>query len=109
MGIRRIITLLVVAISGLIIVGLIIPTETEPSQSTRVILEHHEETYIAPVCFEDAAASNHIEETTLERALELNYQPHSSCTEEALTSEQNSFIVGLLKDIGILSKKWDNW
>lgn len=109
MGVRRLTTILVVAVCGLIIVGLIVKTETKPDASTRVILEHNEETYIAPICFEKAEASNYIEETTLERAEALNYEPHSSCTENALASEQNSFIVGLLKDVGILSKKWDDW
>src|SRR5690625_7238228 len=109
MGIRRLITIIVIVLSGLIIVGLIVPAEVKPSANTRVILEHNEETYIAPICFEKAEASNYIEETTLERAEALNYEPHSSCTENALASEQNSFIVGLLKDVGILSKKWDDW
>jgi len=109
MGIRRLITIIVIVLSGLIIVGLIVPAEVKPSANTRVILEHNEETYIAPICFEEANASNYIEETTLERAEELNYPPHSSCTEEALENEKSPFIVALLKNVGILSKKWDNW
>lgn|SRR5690625_1646772 len=109
MSIRRIIMFTVIVISGLIIIGLVIPTEVKPSLDTRVILEHNEETYIAPICFEEAEASNYIEETTLERAQELNYAPHSACTEEALEGEESSLLVGLLKNIGILSKKWDHW
>lgn len=109
MNARRMITWLTIVICSLIIIGFIVPTETKPPESTRVILEHYEETYIAPVCFEDAEASNNIEETTLKHAKELNYVPDSSCTEDALKPEKNSFISGWLKDIGVLSMQWDDW
>lgn len=90
-------------------VGVLIPRETTPSDSTRVILEHHEQTYIAPICFEDANATNFLEESTLIRAIELNYDMHSNCTKEALASEQDPFIISLLKELGILRKPWDSW
>ena len=109
MNMKRLLTLSIVLIAGLIIIGFIVPVETKPSDSTRVILEHHQKTYITPTCFEASNPSNFIEDSTLGQANELDYKPHSSCTEDALESEQNPYIIGLLKDLGILSKKWDSW
>lgn len=106
---KRLLILLIVLTAGLIFIGFIIPVETEPSDSTRVILEHHQRTYIAPVCFEDANASNFIEDSTLGQAHKIEYEADSTCTEDALTSEKNPLIIGLLKDIGILSTEWDSW
>lgn len=77
------ILLLVVTISA----SFFLTRETKPSADTRVILDHTSKTYIAPTCFEDAEATNFLSETTLQEAYELNYQPHSACTENALKSE----------------------
>lgn len=100
-------------IAMLIIVGFIIPKETEPSPDTRIILEHTYKTYIAPGlgCFEksDPTPTNYLQDSRLEEALRLNYEPHDSCTVEALESEKESLLISLLKDIGILKKKWDVW
>lgn len=104
---------LIVLIIGLIVfvigLGFIIPRETTPPSSTRVILEHNEKTYIAPSCFEQANASNFLEETTLEHAKEINYEAHSDCTKEALMSEKDSLIISLLKQFGLISTPWDSW
>lgn len=51
---------------------------------SRVILDHHHKTYIAPSCFEESDPTNFIEDSTLGEAEELGYPPHSACTEEAL-------------------------
>lgn len=109
MNMKRLLILSIILMIGLIITGFILPVETKPSDSTRVILEHHQQTYIAPTCFEESDATNFIEESTLEQAYELDYGAHSTCTDKALRSEHNSFIIGLLKDLGILTKKWDSW
>lgn len=103
---------LTVMIIGLIgaalIIGMIIPRETQPSADTRIILEHTYQTYIAPICFEASDPTNFLEEATLKKAESLNYPPHSSCTEKALESESDRFIPSLLKEIGIMDKKWDS-
>lgn len=106
---KRLLLLCIFLIIGLFIISFIIPKETKPSDSTRVILEHHQKTFIAPTCFEESDPSNFIEDSTLGQAHELDYKAHSSCTEDALESEQNSLFIGLLQDLGILSKKWDSW
>ncbi|GAB3797662.1 hypothetical protein [Virgibacillus kimchii] len=107
---------LIILIVGLLIVSFFIPKETKPSSDTRIILEHTYQTYIAPgqpgdYCFEQSnpTPTNYLEDSTLEKAWDLNYEPHDSCTEEALESERDSLFFSLLKDIGILNKKWDDW
>lgn len=92
-----------------IVISAIIPKETHPSDDTRVILDHTYHSYIAPVCFEDSDPTNFLEEATLEKARELNYEPHTECTEQALKSEKDKLLTSILKDIGIMKKKWDNW
>lgn len=93
----------------LVFVGFFIPRVTLPSADTRVILEHTYKTYIVPSCFEESDATNFLEESTLQKAQELLYKPHSSCTEDALKGEKDRLIVSLLKEIGIVDKKWDDW
>lgn len=104
------VTMLIVV---LIIIGFIIPKETKPSSDTRIILEHTYKTYIAPGlgCFEksDPTPTNYLQDSTLGEIERLNYEPHDACTEKALESEKDPLLISLLKDIGILNKKWDNW
>lgn len=86
-----------------------IPRENVPAPETRVILEHSFRTYIAPSCFEQADATNFLEEETLEKALELNYPPHSSCTEKAFEGNRDSGFIRLLKELDIVEKKSKDW
>ncbi len=106
---RRLPILLIILVAMLIIVSFFIPRETKPSPDTRIILEHTYKTYIAPRCFEQSNATNFLQDSTLEEAQNLNYDPHDSCTEAELKSEKDPLFISLLKDIGILNKKWDNW
>lgn len=100
---------LILVLIVLVLVSAFIPKETQPSGDTRVILEHTHETYIAPVCFEESDPTNFLEDSTLEAAEKLNYPPHSECTEKALEGEKDRLLTSLLKDMGIMSKKWDEW
>lgn len=106
---KRIILRIIFFIGLLILASYFIPRETKPSADTRIILEHNKKAYIAPLCFEDSDPTNYLGDSTLGKAKELNYKPNSSCTEEALKGEKDSLFISLLKDIGILSKKWDDW
>lgn len=105
----KLLTFLTMVVVILIIVSFFIPKETKPSPDTRIILEHNYHTYIAPKCYQQSNPTNYIQDSTLEGARDLNYDPHDSCTVEALESEKDSLLISLLKDSGILSKKWDNW
>lgn len=102
--------LIVTVLLGLVILtSFFISRTVQPSLDTRVVLEHTYKTYIAPSCFETAEATNFLEESTLGNAQTLDYKPHSACTEDALEAENNSLFISLLKEIGIIDKKWDNW
>ncbi|WP_142827458.1 hypothetical protein [Planococcus soli] len=86
-----------------------IPRENVPADESRVILEHSFRTYIAPSCFEQAEATNFLEESTLETAKELNYPPHSSCTEKAFEGNRDSGFIRLMKELGIMEKESTDW
>lgn len=105
---RTLITLLAIIIIA-IVASLVIPKETKPSANTRIILEHHYHTYIAPTCFQQNEVTNYLEDSTLGKAKSLNYEPHDACTETALESEKDSLFISVLKDIGFINKKWDEW
>lgn len=101
--------MIVALIIVFVLIGMLVPRETHPSDDTRVILDHTYHTYIAPVCFEDSNPTNFLEEATLQKAESLNYPPHSPCTEKALESEKDRLLPSLLKQMGIMDKKWDSW
>ncbi|WP_373895236.1 hypothetical protein ACUL41_14620 [Virgibacillus natechei] len=100
--------LVLVLIGIILIAGFTIPKETHPSSDTRIILEHNKSTYMAPSCFEQSNPTNYLEDAVLQDAEDLNYEANGTCTEDAFESEQDSLVVSLLKDIGILDKKWDD-
>lgn|SRR5690606_6599777 len=106
---KKLFVLVPIIIIAVVLISLFIPRDTQPASDTRVILEHTHKTYIAPMCFEGSNATNFIAESTLEEAHSLSYNPHNSCTEDALTAETDSLLVSLLKEMGILDTKWDNW
>lgn len=94
---------------ALILLSLVIQKETKPAKNTRIILEHTYQTYVAPVCFEQSDTTNFLEDSTLEVAYEMEFAPHDSCTEEALSGKKESLFVSLLRDIGFIQKEWDKW
>lgn len=95
--------------ASLLLLLFFIPRENTPAPESRVVLEHSFRTYIAPSCFEQADATNFLEESTLEQAQELNYPPHSSCTEKAFEGNQDSGFIRLLKELGIMEKESQDW
>ena len=105
----KILTFVIILIAALIMTSFLINKDTKPSSDTRIILEHTYHTYIAPECFQQSNPTNYLQDSTLGETLRLNYEPHDACTEEALESEKDPLIISLLKDVGILNKKWDNW
>ena len=106
---KKTIIILTSIIWVLLIASFIIERETEPSPDTRIYLEHTYKTYIAPNCLQESEPSNYILESTLQEAEDLGYPPHSECTENELKPEKNKLIVHILKELGIVEKKWDNW
>lgn len=92
-----------------LLIFLFIPRENAPPPSTRVVLEHTYRTYIAPSCFQGADATNFLEESTLQHAKDLNYPPHSECTEAAFENNRDSRITSILKEFGIIEKETEDW
>jgi len=93
----------------ILIVTLFIPGKTSPPDHTRVILEYTHNSYIAPPCFEQSDATNNIGEDDYAAAQEMDLQAHDSCTKGEMEAEESSLLVAFLKDIGLLSTKWDGW
>lgn len=106
---KRIGILIGLAAAAALIVFFFLPRENSPSPRTRVILEHTHRTYIAPSCFDEADATNFLEDSTLEKAQELQYPPHSSCTEESFKGNRDSPFISLLKELGIKEKDSPDW
>ncbi|GAB3068362.1 hypothetical protein [Virgibacillus ainsalahensis] len=100
---------LIILFAAILVASFLIPKETQPSADTRIVLEHSKSTYIAPTCFEQSNPTNWLEDATLEDAGELDYPPEGACTEEAMKGVRDSLFISILKDVGILDKKWDNW
>lgn len=106
---KKLLVLLPMILTAGVLISLFIPRETLPSSDTRLILEHRYQTYIAPGCFEKSNPTNFLEDSTLQKARALNYKPHDFCTEKALKAEDDSLFNSMLKEMGIIDKKWDNW
>lgn len=97
------------AAAAALLVFLFIPRDNTPPPTARVVLEHTYRTYIAPSCFQGADATNFLEESTLQHAEELNYPPHSDCTEKAFAGTRESRITSILKEFGIVEKETEDW
>jgi hypothetical protein len=95
--------LLVSAINSLFVIHV----ENTPPGDTRIILENHYQTYIAPPCFEQAEVTNDLTEATLERAVAEGYEPESDCTTEALQPERQSLIETMREKLGTKEGRWD--
>lgn len=105
---------LILWLIGIIVVAfvviLFIPSETNPPEDARLILDYTHDTYIAPPCFEqsDPEPTNNIDETEWENAKDM-YEAHDACTEEAMEPEEDTLGISLLKKIGLMNTKWDEW
>jgi hypothetical protein len=84
-----------------------VPINQTPSDDTRMILDHRTKTYIAPICFEESIASNFLEETTLKKVKETDYEANTKCTEEALKGKKSTLFIMLAEKLGIVESKWD--
>ena len=67
-----------------------IPFSFSPPEDTRIILDHDKQTFIAPPCFNQADATNFIEETTYDEVDRTDYKPNSSCTEREVSSKKST-------------------
>src|SRR5690606_16331527 len=88
------------------VIGSFIKTIPIAPPEARMIIDHTLKVYVAPPCFDEADVTNYLEETTFERAVELNYKPESSCTEQAVIGEPRSLLDGVLQSIGLKQGQW---
>ena len=98
-----------ILIAAALIAMMFMPRSNEPSPNTRVVLEHTHRTYIAPSCFDEADATNFLEDATLADAEQLGYPPHSSCTEASFQGNNDSFFIDLMKELGAIEKESEDW
>lgn len=106
---KKIIINIGIVLVSLLIVGFILEKETKPKGDTRLVLEHTYSTYIAPTCFEDSGATNYLEDSDLEMAKQLGYEPNDECTKKALQPIKEKIIISFLHDLGILETEWSTW
>lgn len=92
-----------------ILIFLFVPRDNNPPPNTRVVLEHTYRTYIAPSCFQEADATNFLEESSLQQAKEMDYPPHSACTTEAFKRNKESRFTSILKEFGVVEKESEDW
>ncbi|AJD89748.1 hypothetical protein JMA_04310 [Jeotgalibacillus malaysiensis] len=80
--------LVILGVVAVVVIGGIIAYNVMNEEpNVQVILDHTDNTYVLPECFEQDEPSNYIEQSDMERAVELNYQPGGSCTESAVSGE----------------------
>lgn len=106
---KKVIITIIIIVAVLFILSFIVQKETKPSDKTRIVLEHTYSTYVAPICFNHADVTNYLGDGTLGEANQLEYEPHDDCTVDALAGEKESLFISVLKDIGFIKKKWDEW
>lgn len=106
---KKTIIIIGIILIGLLIVGFGFEKGTKPKGDTRLVLDHTYDTYIAPICFEDSGATNYLEDSDLEMAEQLGYEPNDECTEEALQPIKEKIIISFLHDLGLLKTEWATW
>ncbi|WP_238458006.1 hypothetical protein [Alkalihalobacterium alkalinitrilicum] len=90
-----------------VLVGSLIKTTEVAPANARMIIDHSLNVYVSPPCFNDAEVTNFLEEVTLQQALDMGYNPDSTCTEDSLVGESRSLITQLLEGIGLQAGQWD--
>ncbi|MGY4689705.1 hypothetical protein [Salibacterium sp. K-3] len=95
----------------LVLSGFVIPIQLQAPTNVRVILDHTNQVYVTPPCFNDAELSNFLEESTYGEALQEEYEPESLCTSRSLKENDVTVNEALLKLTGLQPGKWssDMW
>lgn len=100
-------SVLIISIGFLIIFFL--PRDNGPSLTSRVVLEHTYQTYIAPSCFEQENPTNFLEDATLADAEQLGYPPNSDCTREAFEGNRDSMFQIFMKEFEVMEDDKPDW
>ncbi|GEM_PF-2403058 len=90
----------------LAVLFLLVPLPMAPPGGTRMVLDHTQQIYIAPPCFEQANATNYLTETTWKEARQRGYTAEPSCTAERMKSAAVPGWQRLGSLVGYLPKAW---
>lgn len=82
------------------------PLPFHPPGDTRIILDHTLRVYVAPPCFNDAALTNYLTETTWSKAREKGYEPESACTAERMKPTESTIWNKLREMAGLIPSSW---
>ncbi|MBD2868996.1 hypothetical protein [Paenibacillus arenilitoris] len=91
---------------AMVLLLFVIPWPFRPPADTRLILDHTEEVYIAPPCFEQAGATNYLTESTWSKAKASGYRPESACTSDRLKPVPVSLWNWIRERTGVLPSPW---
>lgn len=76
--------------------------------STRIVLDHTYQTYIAPPCYDRAEVTNNLAEGALKHLKDYSsYVPESACTRDSLAPREVTASVWLSQMLGIGKGPWD--
>ncbi|SFE41866.1 hypothetical protein [Alteribacillus iranensis] len=92
----------------LIVSGFLIPVQLTAPPDVRTIVDHTNQVYVTPPCFNEAELTNYLQETTYQEATELGYKPESSCTADSVVEEEVPINIALFKMMGLRETKWDD-
>ncbi|PSL50804.1 hypothetical protein B0H94_10280 [Salsuginibacillus halophilus] len=104
---QKIIVIFIAAVMVLAAVGFVVPVQLSAPPDARIVLDHTNETYVAPACFNDADVTNNLTETTYAEAKRVEYTPESVCTEHELTAQEVPLFMALLQWLGLVSHPWE--
>ncbi|MFZ4450264.1 hypothetical protein [Salibacterium aidingense] len=91
-----------------VISGFFIPVQLSAPPDVRVIVDHTNQIYASPPCFNKAQLSNYLQESDYGEAKELDYEPESTCTSASLIEEDVTMNAALLKLAGVMKSKWSD-
>ncbi|MFD0959060.1 hypothetical protein [Paenibacillus chungangensis] len=101
-------TIIITLTAGLLFAAMFIPISVAPSDEIRIVVDHTNEYFIAPPCFEQAKGlTNHLSDTTLKEALASGYKPESACTAEKVNEKTKTVGYWIGHQLGLVSGDWD--
>ncbi|RSL31128.1 hypothetical protein D7Z54_22710 [Salibacterium salarium] len=95
-----------ILLAAIIISGFFIPIQLSAPPDVRTIVDHTNQEYVSPPCFNDAELSNYLQESYLGEAQQLDYKAESECTTNSLVEEDVTLNIALLKMLGLVGSKW---
>ncbi|RSL29599.1 hypothetical protein D7Z54_30360 [Salibacterium salarium] len=105
---KRVLIIGGVLFAAIVISGFFIPVQLSAPPDVRTIVDHTNQIYVSPTCFNDAQLSNYLQESDLGEAQQLNYNAESDCTRNSLVEKDVTLNIALLKMLGVVRGKWSS-